>query len=527
MKYDAIVVGGGIAGLTAAAYLAKEGYSTLLLEKEKRCGGLINSFERDGFVFDGGIRATENSGVLFPMLKQLGLEIEFLRNEISIGLEDRVIRVRSEEDIRDYQALLNHFYPESEGEIAAIVEQIKRIMRYMEVQYSIDNPAFLDMKADREYMIKEILPWMLKYAFTAPKISKLNEPAERFLRRFTQNQALLDLITQHFFKQTPAFFALSYLKIYLDYHYPRGGTGRLIEKLVEYIQSHNGTIRNDVRITAVDPQRRILTDSAGEQYAYRGLVWAADLKSLYRFIDLDQVADVRTRTALTRRRAALAGAVGNDSVFTVYLAADLDKSYFAGIASEHFFYTPSRAGESAAGPIPLGQDWDAVQEWLAAHLSLTTYEISIPALRDETLAPPGQTGLVVSILFDYRLTKHIEGLGQYEAFKTFCEERMTAVLDSSIYPGLKDAVLERFSSSPLTIERATANADGAITGWAFSNDPMPAEHRLPKIFSATRTPLKSIAQAGQWTYSPSGLPISILTGKLAADSLVKNLKRER
>jgi hypothetical protein len=32
-----------------------------------------------------------------------------------------------------------------------------------------------------------------------------------------------------------------------------------------------------------------------------------------------------------------------------------------------------------------------------------------------------------------------------------------------------------------------------------------------------------VYQAGQWTYSPSGVPISILTGKLAADKAIKDL----
>ena len=38
-EYDAIVVGGGLAGLTSAAYLCKYGVKTLLVEKgEKRVG---------------------------------------------------------------------------------------------------------------------------------------------------------------------------------------------------------------------------------------------------------------------------------------------------------------------------------------------------------------------------------------------------------------------------------------------------------------------------------------------------------
>ena len=77
MEYDAVIVGGGITGLTAAAYLSKAGKSVLLCEKEEKCGGLVNTFERDGFIYDGGIRALENSGVLFPMLRQLGISLRF------------------------------------------------------------------------------------------------------------------------------------------------------------------------------------------------------------------------------------------------------------------------------------------------------------------------------------------------------------------------------------------------------------------------------------------------------------------
>ena len=203
MNYDAIVIGGGIAGLTASAYLAKAGLKTLLCEKENTCGGLVNIFARDGFVYDGGIRAIENSGVLLPMLKHLGLDIQLVKNRVSIGIEDHVIHIDSEDSIVDYQTLLNQLYPDSRHEINQIILQIKKIMRYMGVQYGIDNPIFLDMKKDRAYLIRVILPWMVKYALTVSKITALNEPVEGFLKRFTQNQSLLDILT------------LSYLGTYL------------------------------------------------------------------------------------------------------------------------------------------------------------------------------------------------------------------------------------------------------------------------------------------------------------------------
>ncbi len=527
MNYDAIVVGGGIAGLTSGAYLSKAGQSVLICEKEDKCGGLINSFERDGFIYDGGIRATENSGVLFPMLKHLGLDIKFVRNNISVGIEDRVIHIKGEENVADYQNLLTELFPESREEIREIIAQIRMIMLYMKVQYGIDNPVFLDMTKDRDYMIRTILPWMFKYALTAPKISKLQTPVVDFLKRFTQNQSLLDIICQHFFQETPAFFALSYISLYLDYHYPVGGTGKIPEKMTAFIENHHGTIKTKTKVVAVNPEKHFITDSTGRNHGYRKLIWAADQKMLYRLVNVDSLQDSQIKSVVEDRRALINDKVGNDSVFTLFLGLDLDKEYFSDKATEHFFYTPKRIGQTVAGPIPQKGDRETIENWLKEFFALTTYEISCPVMRDDSLAPPGKTGLVVSVLFDYRLTRHVQESGWYEELKTFCEDCILDTLNASIYPGIKDAILHRFSSTPLTMERYAGTTDGAIVGWAYTNRPMPAESRLPKILNAIKTPLPDVLQAGQWTYSPAGLPISILTGKLAADNVIKALSKNR
>jgi phytoene dehydrogenase-like protein len=522
MSYDVIIVGGGISGLTAAAYLAKSGRKILLCEKEAAPGGLVNSFQRDGFVYDGGIRALENSGVLFPMLKHLGLDIEFVHNHVSVGIEDQVIRLSSDTSAEDYRQLLIDFYPESRDEIDAIMVQIRQIMHYMEVQYGIDNPIFLDFRQDREYLVKVIVPWMFKYAFTFRKISALNIPVVDFLKRFTHNQSLLDIITQHFFQETPAFFALSYLKLYLDYYYPLGGTGTLTTRLTEFMIEHGGTIQTQTEIRSVDPENKRLTTADGRAFSYRKLIWAADNKSLYRRLDLGSLRDPKIKQAILDRQETLHDKTGNDSVLTLYLGLDIKPEFFAGIATEHFFYTPDRRGQGAAGPIPYDGDRQSIETWLAKFFTLTTYEIACPVLRDPSLAPAGKTGLIISVLFDYTLTKTIAEMGWYEAFKTSCETHMIEILNNTIFPGILDAILHRFSATPLTMEKITGNTDGAITGWSFTNRPMPAESRLPKIMNAIRTPIPGVLQAGQWTYSPSGLPIAILTGKLAADQAIKD-----
>jgi len=526
MIYDGIIVGGGASGLVAAAYLAKYGCRVLLCEKEPVCGGLVNSFERDGFIFDSGIRALEDAGVLFTMLRQLGLEMEFMKNRISIGIEDQVLEVESNRNLDDYGKMLTSLYPESKNEITAIISDLHLITQSMDIQYGIDNPLFLDPKKDRDYFIKKVLPWMVTYALNVHKVTAKNVPVIPYLQNFTSNQSLIDIITQHFFTETPAYFALSYFKIFQEYYYPKSGTGAFTQKLVDFILQHGGEIRTNTWITTVDIENQTVSTSEGEALQYRQLLWASDQKSLYASINAENLNDTNIREAFEKRKALIANMVGNDSVLTLYLSANLDKSYFEAIATGHFFYTPSRIGQSAAGEIPMSRSEEDIQNWLKDFLALTTYEISIPALRDSAMAPKGKTGLIISFLFDYRLTKTIQDKGWEGEFRQLAARWIIDTLDRSIYPRLANAVIDSITSTPLTLQKVAGTTEGAITGWSFTNHPMPAENRLARIANAVNTPLPHVSQAGQWTYSPAGFPVSLITGKLAADKIHKLLRKQ-
>jgi len=50
----AVVIGGGLAGLTAAIALAEQGAEVTLLEAKPRLGGATCSFNRDGLIVDTG-----------------------------------------------------------------------------------------------------------------------------------------------------------------------------------------------------------------------------------------------------------------------------------------------------------------------------------------------------------------------------------------------------------------------------------------------------------------------------------------
>lgn len=75
MKYDVAIVGGGIAGLTAAIYAAKAGKKTIVLEQQKQLGGRAITNKKQGVYFDLGGHALYK-GEAYETFQELGLHLK-------------------------------------------------------------------------------------------------------------------------------------------------------------------------------------------------------------------------------------------------------------------------------------------------------------------------------------------------------------------------------------------------------------------------------------------------------------------
>jgi phytoene dehydrogenase-like protein len=357
-------------------------------------------------------------------------------------------------------------------------------------------------------------------------------PMEEYLGRLTDSQSLIDILTQHFFRKTPTYFALGYFYVYLDYFYPKCGTSVLANLLENKVLACGGEIKLNRHIVEVSPSASTVTDSDGNTYHYDNLIWAADLKTLYRNLNpagLDAVLANRIES----ESQGILSSKGAESVFILFVAVDRPPSYFQENGGEHLFYTPSRKGlgETNRGKrVSLIEDFDKkskeeILDWLDDFCSLNTYEVSIPALRDPALAPEGQTGLMISFLFDYGVIEKIEKAGWYHEFKETVEDRVIRLFSHTIYKGLDNDILFKFSSTPLTINKVSGSSHGAITGWSFETE-IPVVNRLRDIPKSTLTPIPGVLQAGQWSYAPSGVPIAMLTGWYATQKIIKQSKRK-
>jgi phytoene dehydrogenase-like protein len=526
-----VIVGAGMAGLTAAAYLCQENFSVTVLDKNERTGGLLSTFESNGFFFDSGPRAFVNSGIVKPILKDLGIDWVFLENKISIGVEDQLFQVNSMDDLHTYQQVLIHLYPDSKKEIENIIPLIYQLSGYNQVLYEFDNPNFGDVMRDKKFVIRKLIPWTFKFLYALSKLNQFNTPMEVFMKGLTNNQSLIDILTQHFFRNTPTYFALGYFYVYLNYFYTKGGTGALDGLLKEKVLSTDGNIQLNKRVVEVLPAEAKIIDSEGNAYPYDHLIWAADLKTLYRSLNPAGL-DPKISSKFEAKARRIHSARGAESVFILFMAVNRPPAYFKQNGGAHVFYTPSKQGlgeTNGTERLSLIEHFDEkskdeVFAWLEKYLQLNTYEISVPALRDSRLAPEGQTGLMVSCLFDYDLMRKVEEAGWYDEFKQTMENQIIMLLSQTLYKDFSPDILFKFSSTPLTISKQSGSSEGAITGWSFEAEP-PVINQLKDIPKSVYTPIPHIYQAGQWAYSPAGVPIAMLTGWYAAQDILKRSKQ--
>jgi thioredoxin reductase (NADPH) len=101
MKYDCIIIGAGMAGLTAAIYLQRAGKNALVLESKIHGGQIINTINIENWPGDFGVSGAELMQKIYEQAKKLGAKVEYEEVIKIIDGEEKVVKTEDGEYLAD------------------------------------------------------------------------------------------------------------------------------------------------------------------------------------------------------------------------------------------------------------------------------------------------------------------------------------------------------------------------------------------------------------------------------------------
>ncbi len=150
MRYDAVIIGSGVSGMTAAIILAKEGRRVLVVEQHSRIGGLMQHFRRQALVFPTGVHrlgSLDDGQILSRYFQYLGvLDKLNLKRMSADGFEEYSfpgLRFRVPIGQEPFRERLYQYFPQEKVAIDRFFTDMNRLVSQFPLYNLVDQPEGL------------------------------------------------------------------------------------------------------------------------------------------------------------------------------------------------------------------------------------------------------------------------------------------------------------------------------------------------------------------------------------------------
>jgi phytoene desaturase len=482
-----VVVGAGLAGLSAALRLAGAGRKVTVVERESVPGGRNGLLQKDGYSFDTG-----------PSVLTMPSLIQDAFNCVGEDMKDWL-------ELSPLKPLYRAFYDDGSqidvhANTAQMEEEIRRTVsaeealgyrRYVEFVtklYKYEMNDFIDRNIDSPF---NLLTPNLARLIALGGFRKLSPKVNQFLKdprlqKVYSFQAMYAGVSP---QQALAIYAvIAYMDSVNGVFFPKGGMHAVPRALAAAAEKHGVTFKYNSTVTRLEVEngraKAVVTDK-GERIACDVVVMNPDLPVVWR--------DLLGKTPLSVKRLKY-----SPSCATLLVGSS--KKY------DHV----------AHHNIHFGKSWDGVFDELIKKKQLMSDPsvlVTIPTKDDPNLAPAGKESYYI-LYPTPNLTADIDWKTEARPYR----DHMIKTLEDRGYTGFGDAVETEVMTTPLDWQERgmEQGAPFASAHTFFQTGPF-----RPRNMAAG---FKNVVFAGSGTQPGVGVPMVLISGRLAAERIVGPVK---
>ncbi len=525
VNYDAIIIGGGHNGLTAAAYLAKAGKKVLVLERRHVLGGAAVTEE-----IYPGFKYSVCSYVVSLLRPEVIRDLELPKYDLEIipldstftPMPDGNYLFRCGDHARTRREIARHSLTDAEayeqyGQLMVqMARAVKPLLGMIPPEPTTWNPKdLLGLARVGSHMrgLGEKLLYELTKLMTMSSADFLDQWFETEVLKATMSAS--GIIGTFMGPRSPgtAYVLLHHYMGELDgafrsWGFARGGMGTISRVIADAARHYGAEIRTQAAVDQVlieNGKASGVVLHSGEEVHAQVIVSGVDPK----------------RTFLKMVDARHLDAEFVKSVENFKIRGSSAKMNLALDALPNFTSLPG-VGPHLGGAISISPSIDYIEraydDAKYGDFSRRPYmDVIIPSLLDPSMAPPGKH--VMSIFVQYAPYHLRNG-----AWPEKRESLGDTVIDtlSEYAPNLKNIILHRQVVTPWDMEQEFGLTEGNIFQGELTLDQLFFLRPMPG-WAKYRTPIKNLYMCGACTHPGGG--VMAASGRLAALEILKDMKR--
>lgn len=503
-KYDIIVIGSGLGGLTAGAELASKGKRVLVLEQHFRVGGSATSFKRKDFIYEAGLHMTtaieEGHGHYDFFSKcELGDKVKFVPVPEFYHLLGSDYEFTFGNDTEDNIQRLSNMFP----------SDTKGIKKYFKSIFTIHDQTMLINEKKGFKFILALISAPILY----PKVlNSMFATVGKFLDRNIKDERLKSILLGNmgYYGDDPyAISMLFYAVAQTGYYrnggaYIQGGSHQLPDAMAESIEKNNGTI-----LTMQEVSKIITEDGKAIGVEYISTRKDATRSQAFAPVIIANTAIPNVSNDLLEHKDAALIKKKYDkfiigpSIMTIYIALDkplkeMGNSYYSLV-----FYDNENLKI---------KDFAKLNH---SDFSTRPFILCDYSQLDSKLAPKGKGYLVLSLM-DFLSDWENLSESDYKFKKKKAAEALVERVCKR-FPEMRDHIERVEVATAKTMKRFLRTPGG--TAYGYENSPLQALIFRPGV----KSPIPNLYFASAWTLPGAGFGGAMSAGHICAAQIKKDL----